>query len=309
MMRAAVVVAAAMALAAPAGLGSADEGPAPAAAAPRFFLAGDGTLAVTSAHSGETVTVTYRGADGSYDAAALAKIRRVMRSRDGAEGDVSLRLVELLAWVYRSRGKQALRIQSGYRSPDYNEAIRARGARAAGGSLHTEGLAADVAFPAKELRPLWMKVRALECCGAGYYQSNGFLHLDVGRPRFWEPATSKVEENLSAGNARLFARTEFDRYPPGEPVVVTLHALTLPPVLIAKEATLVDGDRVRPVGVEAPTGEREGCLDVTEHGVRLRVTGAAAVERGRIVLRTCTPRVERTPATIETNPIQVRAGD
>ena len=27
---------------------------------PRFFLAGDGTIGLVSAHSGETVTVTYR---------------------------------------------------------------------------------------------------------------------------------------------------------------------------------------------------------------------------------------------------------
>ena len=273
-------------------------------AAPRFFLAGDGTLALVSAHSGAQATVTYRRADGTYDPEALAKIRHVLRSRDGAEGDVALRFVELLGWVYAERGKQPLRIQSGYRSPTYNEAIRSRGAKAAGGSLHTEGLAADVVFPAKELRPLWMKIRGLECCGAGYYQKNGFLHLDVGRPRFWEPATSKVEENLSAGNARLFARTEFDRYTPGEPVVVLLHALTAPPVLIANDATLVDGDRVRPVRIEG-----DGCIEVAEHGVRLRAVDVPAVERGRLVLRTCTPRVERTPESVETNPIAVRALD
>src|SRR6185436_7949968 len=75
-------------------------------ASPRFFLAGDGTLGLVSAHSGETATVTYRRADGTYDPDALAKIRRVMRSRDGSEGDVSLRLVELLAHVYAMRGKQ-----------------------------------------------------------------------------------------------------------------------------------------------------------------------------------------------------------
>ncbi len=274
---------------------------------PRFFLAGDGTIGLVSAHSGETATVTYRRADGTYDPAALTKVRRVMRSRDGAEGDVSLRLVEMLAHVYAMRGKQPLRIQSGYRSPDYNEAIRARGAKAAGGSLHTEGLAADVAFPAKELRPLWMKIRELECCGAGYYRSNGFLHVDVGRPRFWEPATSKVDENLSAGNARIFARTEFDRYVAGEPIVVMLHAMTVPPVLVAKDARLVDGDRERPVRIEASVSDREGCIDVTERGVRLRVTGAPAVDRGHVVLKTCTPRVEKTPETIATNAIEVRA--
>jgi uncharacterized protein YcbK (DUF882 family) len=274
---------------------------------PRFFLEGDGTLALVNAHSGDRAAVTYRQPDGRYDDAALARIRTVMRSRDGAEGDVSLRLIELLARVYDLRGKQPLRIQSGYRSPDYNETIRKRGARAAGGSLHTEDLAADVAFPAKELRPLWMKVRALDCCGAGIYQSEGFLHLDVGKPRFWEPATSKVEQNLSAGNARLFARTEYDRYATGETIAVTLHSLTLPPVRVAKDAVLVDGAGEHAVHVAADLPEHDGCFEVDARGARLRVTEAPAASRGRLVLRTCAPRVEQTPATIETNAIEVVA--
>jgi uncharacterized protein YcbK (DUF882 family) len=277
-------------------------------AAPRFFIAGDGTVALVNAHSGERATVIYRRADGSYDPEALAKIRRVMRSRDGGEGEISLRLIELLGHVYRMRGKAPLTIQSGYRSPDYNERLRARGARAAGGSLHTEGLAADVVFAKKDLRGLWLALRDLECCGVGFYQGEGFLHLDVGRPRFWEPATSKVEQNLSAGNAKLFARTEFDRYLAGEPVVVTLHALTAPPVRIATEATLVEGERTHPIRVEAPLTERGGCVEVAERTVRLRVTDVPDTTRGRIVLRTCPPRVERTPEAVETNAVEVRRG-
>lgn len=282
---------------------------AAALAEPRFFIMGNGTLGLESAHGAGRATVTYRHADGTYDRDALATIRRVMRSSDGSEGDVSLRLVELLGWLYAERGQQTLTIQSGYRSPDYNEAIRANGARAAGGSLHTEGLAADVALPAKELKPLWMRIRARECCGAGYYRTNGFLHLDVGRPRFWEPATSKVEQNLSAGNARLFARTDFDRYAAGEVVVVTLHALTMPPVQVARDAMLVEGKHERPVRVEAGATEGAGCIDVAGRGVRLRVTGAAPAERGHLVLKTCAPRVEKTPETVETNAIEVRAAD
>jgi uncharacterized protein YcbK (DUF882 family) len=278
-------------------------------AGPRFFLAGDGRLALVNAHTGEKATVTYRRADGSYDADALARIRRVMRSRDGGEGEIALRLVELLGHVYRLRGADPLRVVSGYRSPTYNEGLRAKGRKAAGGSLHTEGLAADVAFPAKELRPLWMKIRALDCCGAGYYQSSGFLHLDVGKPRFWEPATSKVEENLSAGNARLFARTDYDRYVAGESIVVTLHALTAPPLRVATDAVLLDGERERPVRVDGGVGGRDGCLDVPDRGVTIRVTTTPAVARGRLVLRTCAPRVERTPETVETNPIEVRGGE
>ena len=280
-----------------------------AAPADRFFIMGDGTLALVSVHSGAKANVTYRRSDGTYDPVALAQIQHVMRSRDGGEGEMSLRLVEFLGHVYAERGHQALRIQSGYRSPDYNESIRARGAKAAGGSLHTEGLAADVAFPPKELKPLWLQIRKLECCGAGYYQKNGFLHLDVGRPRFWEPATSKVEENLSAGNARLFARTEFDLYAKDETIVVALHALTLPPVLVAKDAVLSSDGREQPVHVESSLPEEHGCFAVDERGVRLRVTGVPGTARGMLVLKTCEPRVERTPATVETNPIDVRAAD
>src|SRR2546426_12666062 len=110
--------------------------------------------------------------------------------------------------------------------------------RAAGGSLHTEGLAADVAFPRAVLRPLWMKVRALDCCGAGYYAKDGFLHIDVGKPRFWEPSTARVEENLSAGSARVVGRTEFDRDAVGEEIAVTLHAMTGPPCRGAAQARL-----------------------------------------------------------------------
>ncbi len=279
---------------------------AAAVAEPRFFVMGEGTLGLESAHGAGRATATYRRPDGTYDPDALATIARVMRSSDGSEGRMSLRLVELLGWVYADRGKKPLVIQSGYRSPDYNEAIRAKGARAASGSLHTEGLAADVALPAAELKPLWLKVRARECCGAGYYRANGFLHLDVGRPRFWEPATSKVEQNLSAGNALVFARTEYDRYVEGEPIEVTLHDVTVPPIRIATDAALVDGSGTHAVRLAASLPEKDGCFEIAERGVRLRVEGTPTTSRGNLVLRTCAPRVERTPDVVESNPIEVR---
>jgi len=37
-----------------------------------------------------------------------------------------------------------------------------------------------------------------------------------------------------------------------------------------------------------------------------RVPAAPACGRARLVLRTCAPRVERTPETVESNPIEVR---
>ncbi len=272
---------------------------APALAAPpRFYVMGDGALALTNAHTDARASVRYRKPDDTYDPAALTTLRRAFRSQgDESEGRLSLRLVEVLSHLQKLAGGKPLVITSGYRSPAYNEVIRDQGARAAAGSLHTDGLAADVAFPRPALKGLWLKLRALDCCGAGYYRADGFLHVDVGRPRFWEPATSRVEENLSAGNARLFARTEYDRYLVGEPIEVALHAMTVPPVRVKRDA------RIGTTRVEL-AGDGD-CLEVPASGATVRVVVAPLVERATLALDTCEPRPERTPTSVETNPFDV----
>jgi uncharacterized protein YcbK (DUF882 family) len=278
------------------------------ASEPRFFVAGDGSLAIVSRATKERVEVRYRLDDAGYDYAALDAIRHVMRSRgDGLEGEITPRFVELLGWL-AVRAGQPLVLLSGYRSPAYNEGIRRRGMRAAGGSLHTEGLAADVAIPRHLLKPLWLEVRALECCGAGYYAGQGFLHVDVGRPRFWETTTSRTDENLSAGNARAFARTDFDRYTAGEMMLVRLHAVTTPPVRLARTAHLVPdgGGAAVPLTVEEVGAAGGGGCLVADGTTRLLVKGAPAMHRGRVVFTTCEPRVERTPPRIESNPVTLR---
>jgi uncharacterized protein YcbK (DUF882 family) len=274
----------------------------------RFFVMGDGTLAIVNAHTGERAEVRYRKADGTYDQAAIARIRRAFRSSgDDGEGRASLRLIEVLSWVQKTSRVRPLTLMSGYRSPEYNEGLRAKGMRAAGGSLHTEGLAADVAFPRATLRPLWMKVRALDCCGAGYYAKEGFLHIDVGQPRFWEPSTSRVEENLSAGNARLFGRTEFDRYAKGEEIVVALHAMTVAPVRVGREARFVmAGREPARVVLDVAGTPGEGCVELGVSGATVRLRGVEEVGRGALRLTTCEPRPERTPAAVETNVTEVR---
>jgi uncharacterized protein YcbK (DUF882 family) len=298
---------------------------------------GDGTLTLRNSHNGERASLRYRRDDGSYDGAALAKIRRLFRSRsDQKEHDISLRLVEILSMLQKRAAAKELVLNSGYRTPELNEELRKQGKRAASGSLHTEGLAADVAIPGAHLRRLWDEIRALECCGTGLYEHDGFLHMDVGAPRFWEPETSGVEKNLSAENARVFARTEFDRYAGDEAIGVRVHSITLPPIAIARAARLVPehGDAVevkvdaaaeakasvpaprepglRPVDprageassvVSAP--EAPNCIEV-EPGVLLRITGARPSGRARIELRTCAPRPGRTPEIIASNPMEIR---
>jgi len=294
------------------GVAAGEPAPTPAAAEPvdlRYFRAGDGDLAIKSPGLGERASVVYRLPDGTYDEAALARVQRVFRSKgDGKQGEIDLRLVELLAWLQGRTGVGELSLISGYRSPAYNERLRRNGVQAASASLHTQGMAADVAFPQKGLRPLWLQVRELECCGAGYYASPGFLHVDTGQPRFWEAATSKVGEDLSGGNARLFARTEFDRYQAGEGIEVRLRSLTAPPVRLKPIVRAVadgNGGGTREARIDRPLAGADGCVEV-DAVTRLLVREVPALELGHLELDVCEPRPERTPAVVTSNPIAVR---
>jgi uncharacterized protein YcbK (DUF882 family) len=275
----------------------------------RYFKAGDGDLAVRSPGLGERAQVIYRLPDGTYDDGALARVRRVFRSKgDGKEGEIDLRLVELLAWLQGQTEVAELSLISGYRSPGYNERLRRNGVQAASASLHTQGMAADVAFPRRRLKPLWLWVRELECCGAGYYASNGFLHVDTGQPRFWEAATSKVGEDLSGGNARLFARTEFDRYQAGEGIQVRLRSLTVPPVRLRPMVRVVsdgNGGGTREARIDRPLAGADGCVEV-DADTRLMVREVPATRLGHLEIDVCEPRPERTPAVVTSNPLNVR---
>ena len=286
--------------------------PLGAAVEPRFFIMGSGTLTLRSRATGEQATVRYRQPDGRYDYVAFGELQRILRSKGGgAQKELSPRFVEVLAYVSDRIG-QPLLVLSGYRTPAYNDGLRRRGRKAAGGSLHTEGLAADIAVPRDRLYPLWTHLRGLECCGAGYYASQGFLHVDVGKPRFWEASTSRTDEDLSGGNARVLVRTDFDRYTAGEMMLVRLHAVTAPPIRIARAARLVPEGGGAPAAlvvedVDAPpgVGKSDDCL-VVDAATRLLVKGARRVARGRVVFATCPPRAERTPESIETNPVSIR---
>jgi uncharacterized protein YcbK (DUF882 family) len=300
----------------------------------RFFYHGDGAIDLRNFHTGEERKVRFRGADGSYSAQAIAELRTLFRSRgDDRTADVSLRLIEVLDYVQDRFKPGEMLLMSGYRSPEYNAAIRDRGAQAAKSSLHTEGLAADVRFIGLDQRKLWLDIRELGCCGAGYYKTGQFLHLDVGRPRFWEETTSRVTENLSAGNARIFARTDFDRYTSLPGAIVSLHSLTLRPLAIARRAELVPeggpGDSGRAEALElepadkGSTAVENDCFVLAappsappDRFVIVNGSGVAqgparerasrrGVVRGHVALHTCEPRLEATPEHVESNSIEI----
>jgi uncharacterized protein YcbK (DUF882 family) len=278
----------------------------------RFFFSGDGVLTLENAHTGEKVQARFRRADGSYDTPALQQIDHLMRSRgDQREGDIALRLIEQLDYLEDLAKPKRLQLASGYRSPEYNADLRTRGGKAASASLHTQGLAADVQFVGVDQRKLWQRIRALTCCGVGFYKDGDFLHVDVGPPRFWEQATSKVDQNLSGGNARIFARTDFDRYDRLGAVRLQLYSITAFPLRVAAVAQVSDGERRAPLHL-APAGDVKAdgdCLLIDQPGDHVLRVGEAEpippARRGRVQLTTCEPRIERTPEQFLANEIEI----
>lgn len=268
----------------------------------RFFFSGDGELRLHHAHFGIEQAFRFRRADGTYDDDALVALRHFFRSRTDHEvGPLSLRLIELLDYVEdRFRPKQ-LTLYSAYRSV----ALNAKLPGTARASLHTQGLAADVGLEGHDIRKVWEELRELGMGGVGLYPGDAVLHIDAGPPRFWQTSTSRVGEDLSAGNARIFARTEYDRYVDLDGALVSLHSITAFP--IGFQRRLASGFDL--LAVDAHLTFEGDCVWIhtaqMEHRLRLRRTGElGSPAPGHITLETCTPRQGRTPESVETNRIE-----
>lgn len=286
---------------------------------PRFFFAGDGHLVLRHAYFNTALDVRYRHRDGSYDPAALAQIEHFFRSReDGRAAPVALRLVELLAYVQSHYHPRQMILLSGFRSPEFNADLRNAGRAAAQASLHTEAMAADIMFAGLDMGRLWRQLRDLGVGGVGYYRQNKFLHIDTGPARFWEASTSRVRENLSADNARIFLRTDFDRYQHLEGAVCNLYSVTAFPVLVSARAALVGPSGIRGVTLQPVNGAAanpDGCFAVQPgpetHAFRVRAidaasnTSAGPLAPAHVVLSTCEPRPGKTAVEIESNRIEL----
>jgi len=143
-------------------------------------------LAFRNLHTGETVDVVFR-ADGQLDQGALREIDWVLRDfRTGEARQVDRRLLNLL-WRLRSAldTTEPYEVISGYRSPATNAMLRREGHGVSRVSLHMQAMAIDVRVPDRPLTALRDAALALRLGGVGYYAASNFVHVDVGRVRFW----------------------------------------------------------------------------------------------------------------------------
>lgn len=143
-------------------------------------------LAFRHLHTGERGKITY-WAEGDYLAESLKEINHLLRDhRSGDSARMDRQLLDLLYSLQTQLGKQGeFQIISAYRSPKTNEMLRSKSGGVAKRSLHMQGKAMDIRFPGTELKTLRKAAIALKSGGVGYYPKSNFIHVDVGRARYW----------------------------------------------------------------------------------------------------------------------------
>lgn len=146
----------------------------------------DRVLAFRNLHTNDHLECRY-WSGGSYDPVALEDIAYVLRDHRADEvNEIDTELLDLLTLVrHKLNVGEPYHVISGYRSPQTNAKLRAKSNGVAKKSLHMQGKAIDVRLPSVPLPELRQAALNLKAGGVGYYPKSGFVHLDVGRPRFW----------------------------------------------------------------------------------------------------------------------------
>jgi uncharacterized protein YcbK (DUF882 family) len=146
-------------------------------------------LAFFNTHTGERLKTSYaRG--GEYQADALRELNHILRDfRVNEIKPIDPRVFDLLHELGGTlETDQPFHIISGYRSPHTNTLLRERGGATTGvasHSLHMVGQAIDIRLPGVTLENLRNAAKSLKIGGVGYYPDLKFVHVDVGRVRYW----------------------------------------------------------------------------------------------------------------------------
>ena len=138
-------------------------------------------------HTGERLDIVYKHGD-TYDAEALDTLNHYLRDhRTGDVHEYDPRVFDLLHDLMASLGRPNAEIDvvCGYRTPWSNEYLRTHGHGVAQHSLHMRAMAIDIRIPGVPTSQLRDAAMALHRGGVGYYSASNFVHVDVGRVRYW----------------------------------------------------------------------------------------------------------------------------
>ena len=143
-------------------------------------------LSFYNLHTDEYLDVCYCR-NGKYDRAALKKIDYILRDhRTGEVKAIDAQLLDLLHTIsLKTRSSSPFHVISGYRSRATNSMLRQKRKGIASKSLHMRGKAIDIRLPGFSTNRLRDVAIAVKGGGVGYYRKADFVHVDVGRVRFW----------------------------------------------------------------------------------------------------------------------------
>jgi uncharacterized protein YcbK (DUF882 family) len=146
----------------------------------------DRKLAFFNLHTEENLQTCY-WSRGSYVPESLVEVNHILR--DFRTGEIKPIRPELLDLLFAIRQKlntgEAFQVISGYRSPATNALLRQHSEGVAKNSLHMQGMAIDIRVPGRHLSDLRQTATLLRRGGVGYYPASDFVHVDVGRVRYW----------------------------------------------------------------------------------------------------------------------------
>lgn len=143
-------------------------------------------LSFLNLHTGERLTSTY-WAHGGYITESLDAINHVLRDfRSGEVSPIDAQLLDVLHSLHAGlESREPFHVISGYRSPKTNQKLIDAGRGVAKRSLHMRGMAVDVRVPDRELVTVYRAARGMRAGGVGLYEKSNFVHVDVGRVRYW----------------------------------------------------------------------------------------------------------------------------
>jgi uncharacterized protein YcbK (DUF882 family) len=144
------------------------------------------SIALHNVHTGESLKTVY-WAEGRYQPSVLRQINRLLRDHYANKvHTMDPKVIDLLASLqHRFGGKRPFQVISGYRSPETNAMLAAMSDGVAEHSLHMEGKAVDIRLDGVSVHTLGRAARTLRAGGVGQYPASDFVHVDVGRVRYW----------------------------------------------------------------------------------------------------------------------------
>ena len=143
-------------------------------------------LCLLNLHTKEDIDIAY-WKNGEYVPDALDQLNHIFRDHyTGLVNQIDSNLFDFLFAIQQEiQSTEPFHLISGYRSKKTNEWLRKQNRNVSRKSFHIYGKAADIRLPDHSLKILRAAAYKLKGGGVGYYPKSNFVHVDVGRVRFW----------------------------------------------------------------------------------------------------------------------------